>query len=86
MAKKSYLNNYYPASDGGQAIPSPSASFEEIANACRARAETLVPQWLPNGHRVGDGWITDDPIRSGYVIHVNLKTGAWTSQPRRVMQ
>ena len=85
MAKKYYQNNYHPASDSGQAIPSTSASFEEITNACRARAETLVPQWLPHGHREGDSWIADDPVRPGYVIHVNLKTGAWTSRPRRVV-
>ena len=86
MPSKVYLGNYLPASDSGQAIPSTNASLEEIANACRARAETLVPQWLPNGHRVGDSWIADDPTRSGYVIRVNLQTGAWTSQLRRVMQ
>ena len=86
MSSKFHPRNYHPASDSGQATPSTNASLEEIANACRARAETLVPQWLPNGKRVGDSWIADDPTRPGYVIHVNLKTGAWTSQPRRVMQ
>ena len=86
MAKKFYPDNYYPASDSGQAILSTSASSEEIANACLAHAETLVPQWLPNGKREGDSWIADDPVRPGYVIRVNLKIGAWTSQPRRVMQ
>ena len=85
MAKKFYPNNYYPASTSGQAISSPSVSLEELANACRARAETLVPQWLPNGQREGDSWIADDPVRPGYVIRVNLKTGAWTRRPRRVV-
>ena len=86
MAKKFYLDNYYPASDGGQAIPSSSVSFKELTNACLARAETLIPQWLPHGHREGDSWVADDPVRPGYVIRVNLKTGAWTSRPRRVIQ
>ena len=86
MDKKFYRANYYSASDRGQAIPAPKVSFEELANACRARAETLVPQWLPNGHREGDSWIADDPVRPGYVIRVNLKTGAWTSRPRRAIQ
>ena len=86
MAKKFYPGNYYPARDRGQAIPFPSASFEELANACLARAQTLVPQWLPHGHREGDNGIADDPVRSGYVIRVNLKTGAWTRRPRRVIQ
>jgi hypothetical protein len=85
MSGKFYLSNYHPASTSGQAIPSPSASFAEIANACRAHTETLVPQWLLNGKRVGDSWIAADPIQSGYVIRVNLKTGAWTCRPRRVM-
>jgi hypothetical protein len=84
MSGKFYLSNYHPASDDGQVIPSPNASFAEITNACRARAETLVPQWLLSGKRVGDNWIADAPIRPGYVIYVNLKTGAWASRPRRV--
>ena len=86
MAKRFYPDNYYPARDCGQAIPSSSISFEEIATACLAHAETLVPQWLPDGHRDGDNWIAEDPVRPGYVIRVNLKTGAWTSRPRRVIQ
>ena len=86
MAKKFYLDNYYPARDRGQAIPSSNASLEDLADACRARAETLVPPWLPHGHREGNNWIAEDPVRPGYVIRVNLKTGAWTSRPRRVIQ
>ena len=84
MPSKFYLGNYHPASDDGQAIPATNTSLEKIANACLARTGMLVPQWLPNGHRVGDSWIADDPTRSGYAIHVNLKTGTWTSQSRRV--
>ena len=86
MPSKFYLGNYHSASASGQAISSPSISLEELANACWACAETLIPQWLPNGKQEGDSWIAADPVRPGYVIRVNLKTGAWNSRPRRVIQ
>ena len=90
MPNQFYLDNYHLASASSQAIlssnsNSSNASLEDLANTCLARTETLVPQWLPHGHREGDNWIAEDPVRLGYVIRVNLKTGAWISRPRRLM-
>lgn len=80
MARKFYLNNYYPASDGGQAIPSSRVSFETLANACLARAERLVAQWLPEGRREGQEWVALNPTRADSHVgsfKVNLVTGQW---------
>ncbi|HYQ92341.1 MAG TPA: hypothetical protein VES89_09795, partial [Candidatus Competibacteraceae bacterium] len=63
MAKKFYLDNYYPASDRGQAIPFNRISFDALANACLAQAERLVAQWLPEGRREGQEWGALNPTR-----------------------
>ena len=43
MPGEFYFNNYHSASASDQAISSLKVSFEELANACQDRAETLVP-------------------------------------------
>src|SRR5512147_3218681 len=79
MARKFYLDNYYPASDSGQAISS-RVSFEVLANDCLARAEHLVAEWLPEGRREGQEWVALNPTRADSHLgsfKVNLVTGHW---------
>lgn len=80
MPDEFYLNNYHPASDSGQAISSIRGSFEVIANACLARAERLVVEWLPEGRREGQEWVALNPTRADSHLgsfKVNLVTGHW---------
>ena len=80
MARKFYRDNYYPASDGGQAIPSSRISFEVLASASLAQAERLVAQWLPEGRREGQEWVALNPTRTDSHLgsfKVNLVTGQW---------
>lgn len=52
--------------------------FKEIAESALSRAETLVPQWLSNGHRAGHEWRCGS-LRgdAGSSLSVNLNTGVW---------
>ena len=80
MPSEFYSNNYHPASDSGQAISSIRVSFEVIANACLARAERLVAEWLPEGRREGQEWVALNPMRADAhrgSFKVNLVTGQW---------
>ena len=79
MPDEFYSNNYYPASDSGQLISS-IRFFEVIADACLARAEHLVVEWLPEGRREGQEWIALNPTRADSHLgsfKVNLVTGQW---------
>jgi putative DNA primase/helicase len=50
-----------------------------IAAAALAHAETLVPQWLPAGKRVGGEWVVGDLDGSaGESCSINLRSGAWS--------
>ena len=52
--------------------------FEAINQALDA--ETLVPRWLPDGHRRGNEWVARNPMRSDRnpgSFTINLKTGVW---------
>jgi hypothetical protein len=52
--------------------------FDRIAAALNP--ETLVPQWLPDGKRVGSEWVARNPTRADNrpgSFSINLKTGAW---------
>lgn len=54
--------------------------FAQLASALLDRANTLVPQWLDDGHREGHEWKARNPMRDDKRIgsfSVNLVTGAW---------
>lgn len=52
--------------------------FKEMADALLARAETLVPQWLPAGKRRGHEWVCGSLSGGeGHSTSVNLVTGRW---------
>lgn len=52
--------------------------FPAIAQAALDRAETLVSQWLPGGHKSGHEWLVGD-LRGnkGESTSINLRTGVW---------
>ena len=52
--------------------------FEAINQALDA--ETLVPRWLPDGHRRGNEYVARNPMRNDRnpgSFTINLKTGVW---------
>lgn len=54
--------------------------FRALADAALSRSETLVPLWLPEGHRAGHEWQSINPARSDTSagsFSVNLNTGCW---------
>lgn len=54
--------------------------FAALAAALLSRADSLVPQWLPDGKREGHEWKARNPVRDDRAIgsfSVNLVTGAW---------
>lgn len=52
--------------------------FAALAAALLARAEILVPQWLPAGNKRGHYWYTGDfRGAEGKSANVNLATGTW---------
>ena len=54
--------------------------FQGIARAALARADTLVPTWLPGGKRKGHEWFALNPMRKddhAGNFKVNLNTGKW---------
>ena len=52
--------------------------FGDLARALLDRAETLVPQWLPSGHRRGHEWVCGDLTGGpGESCSINLHTGRW---------
>lgn len=49
-----------------------------VARELLSRADFLIPQWLPDGKRVGDEWVTRNPTRQDAHLgsfKVNLRTG-----------
>ena len=54
--------------------------FKALADAALARAETLLGQWLPDGHKVGFEWKSRNPVRDDRKegsFSINCSTGAW---------
>lgn len=52
--------------------------FKELVAALLARADTIVPQWLPAGtKRAGRWYVGDFDGAPGKSANVNLKTGQW---------
>lgn len=52
--------------------------FKDLASALLARAETLVPQWLPGGSRRGAEWVCGSLSGgAGHSCSVNLVNGRW---------
>ena len=58
--------------------PLPPINFAALADALLARAEALVPLWLPGGDQVGREYKCAS-VRGGkgHSLSVNLHTGAW---------
>ena len=57
------------------------ASFEVVARAALAQAQTLVPSWLPEGRQHGSEYISKNPTRQDAAagsFSINLLTGAWS--------
>ncbi|SIT08809.1 hypothetical protein [Paracoccus saliphilus] len=57
-----------------------SVDFAAINLLCQPRLGTLVPAWLPQGHRRGAEWYALNPTRADRHIgsfSVNLSTGKW---------
>jgi putative DNA primase/helicase len=51
-----------------------------VARELLSRADFLIPQWLPDGKRVGDEWVARNPTRQDAHLgsfKVNLRTGEW---------
>lgn len=56
-------------------------AFRRIAEAAAARADVLVPRWLPDGRREGVEWVATNPTRDDHrrgSFKVNLRTGKWS--------
>lgn len=56
------------------------SDFKTVADAALARADSLVPEWLPDGKREGDEWCALNPVRHDQKrgsFKVNLVTGVW---------
>lgn len=54
--------------------------FKRLAAAALQRAESLVPQWLPGGHKAGYEWKSINPQRADQhegSFSINLVTGKW---------
>ena len=42
----------------------PPVPFTEIAEMAAARADEIVPRWLPNGKRMNHEWVACNPTRA----------------------
>ena len=63
---------------GGRGQELPPIKFRELADALLARADTLVPAWLPGGTRSGHEWVCGSLSGgAGTSCSVNLTTGQW---------
>lgn len=54
--------------------------FSALADAALSRSESLVPAWLPGGHKRVAEWVALNPLRddrSEGSFSVNLNTGRW---------
>lgn len=54
--------------------------FEALAKAALSRAEWLLGQWLPGGHKLGGEWRCRNPLRADQhegSFSVSLVNGAW---------
>jgi hypothetical protein len=59
--------------------------YLQVAALALARAEELIPEWLPGWRRVGDLWLTDNvPARTGFSCWVDLQTGRWMFWRREI--
>src|SRR5690606_18906244 len=58
--------------------PLPPINFTALAEALLARADNLVPDWLPGGHLNGHEWVCGSLSGGkGTSCSVNITTGAW---------
>lgn len=58
--------------------PLPPIKFNELADALLARAESIVPAWLPGGVRRGPEWVCGSLAgEPGTSCCVNVVTGQW---------
>jgi predicted P-loop ATPase len=58
--------------------PLPPIKFQALAEALLARADSLIPDWLPGGHKNGHEWVCGSLSGGkGSSCSVNLITGAW---------
>jgi len=54
--------------------------FKALAEAALLRAESLLAQWLPDGHKSGYEWKARNPVRDDNregSFSINCSTGAW---------
>lgn len=54
--------------------------FNRIASSALARADAILPRWLPDGRREASEWVARNPTRSDHRLgsfKVNLRTGKW---------
>jgi hypothetical protein len=54
--------------------------YRRLAAAARPHLPQLVPQWLPDGQRVGAEWVARNPTRDDRrpgSFKINLRTGRW---------
>jgi len=57
--------------------------FQALAAALLDRAEALVREWFPAGHKAGHYWYVGDfDGEPGKSANINLKTGAWGDNAR----
>ncbi len=57
-----------------------SIDFKRLALVSVRHSERLVPNWLPDGQRVGSEWIARNPKRNDRRLgsfKINLKSGRW---------
>ncbi|WP_026605656.1 hypothetical protein [Methylocapsa acidiphila] len=55
-------------------------AFARLASAALARADSILPRWLPDGRREGHEWVARNPMRADRrhgSFKVNLRTGKW---------
>lgn len=56
----------------------PPLNFRALADALLGMADTLLPMWLPGGHKHGHEWICGSLAgEAGSSCSINMVTGAW---------
>lgn len=64
----------------GRRGPAEKIDFKRIAEAALNSVETLLKEWLPDGHKAGPEWKARNPTRSDNnegSFSINMATGAW---------
>lgn len=68
---------------GARCVSFTPIDFVSLEAALLDRADTLVPLWLPSGHKKGHYWYVGDfDGGEGKSANVNLKTGSWGDNGR----